>query len=76
MSAPADLSVNLFVSVSASLSLCLSLSLSVSLSLSLAYASIGRIRFGVLVIPGQGDSLDPKALSEFACRFHREDPTE
>ena len=32
--------------------------------------------YGVLVIPGQGDSLDPKVFSEFACRFHREDPTE
>ena len=32
--------------------------------------------YGVIVIPDQGDSLDPKALTEFACRFHREDPTE
>ena len=32
--------------------------------------------YGVLVIPGQGDDLSPKALSAFARRFHRSDPTE
>eukprot|EP01050_Picozoa_sp_SAG11_P003901 SAG11_NODE_234_length_11857_cov_15.265776_5_plen_234_part_00 len=32
--------------------------------------------YGVIVIPGQGDSLSPEALSDFARRFHREDPTE
>jgi hypothetical protein len=32
--------------------------------------------YGVIVISDQGDSLDPKALTDFACRFHREDPTE
>jgi alpha-ketoglutarate-dependent taurine dioxygenase len=32
--------------------------------------------YGVLVLGGQGDDLDPKALSEFAGKFHRADPTE
>ena len=32
--------------------------------------------YGVIVIAGQGDNLDPKALTDLARRFHREDPTE
>ena len=32
--------------------------------------------YGVLVLSAQGDDLDPKALSAFAGRFHRSDPTE